>query len=618
MKRVIKTMDAERVRRALADSKAVEPTPTPVRSKVVLRKRRNLQTENKRPRLQLPPPRLENPREPTSKSVMKTVSSNTVSKSRKTRKPRAVQEPFYGANVRFFSGYVSSQKTRKKFGSERIIQELQRSPSDYEVYGGFFERPENWIVQPLQEMNLLRPGETKFEFEPQCMLGIGGQGCVFLGKIGSVSYAFKIRSRTPTAIHSGTASSPGRRRSPVFRSGTRGRIEEQELVEPDVAGERKKRVNFIDDTQQESLHREAVAAFRVYSACNMVPKPLLYGYTGRRDFEVFVMESMDYTLDDFIRGTVWKTRMTVMDLIWQRIRGSFEGCSRAGVVHFDIKPENIALKLDPGVVHTGLLDFGITKCQAYSLDKFLKGGKIYRPPGTVTFMGPRTHVWKPMSWVDDLLSSFFTIYIYGVSEGKSSYEKLSKPPLRKFNRPISSDDRSTLSPEEVAIYCLRYPPWVRFPYGASHPIKRKQNENIVKEEISLGMLKIHSITSPEDVGDLISIILNLDGFLDDTIEMQTGIDPEEFSSRAAVFLQTFLVGNISPFADWWLGFAREIRNLIDRYHAQTTEGKRRKNMGVVLDLLKRNVEKPEEIEGLIEASSYGRKIIETDMETPFE
>lgn len=614
-------MDAERVRKALEISKAIEPTveggiPAPYRSKVALRKRRDPNSENKRNHLQLPPLKVEMPPEPKSKSVMKTVKPKT-SKSRQPRKPKGSREPFYETSVKFFSGYTSSKDTRKKFGAQRIVQELQRNSSDYESYGSFFEKPENWIVQPLQEMNLLRPGETKFVFEPQCILGIGGQGCVFLGKIGTVSYAFKIRSRTPSAIHSGTASSPGRRRSPVFRSGDRGKIEEQEPEEPmDLKG-KKKRVNFIDDTQQESLHREAVAAFRVYSVCSMVPKPLLYGYTGKQDFEVFVMESMDYTLDDFIRGTNWKSRMGVIDLVWHRIRESFEGCSRSGVVHFDIKPENIAFKLDPGVVYTGLLDFGITKCQAYSLDKFLKGGKIYRPPGTVSFMGPRTHIWKPMSWIDDLLASFFTMYIYGVSEGKSSYEKLSRPSLRKFKYPISVEDRKTLSPEEVVIYCLKYPPWIRFPYGASHPIKKKQNENIVKEEISLGMLKIHSITSPEEVGDLISIILNLDGFLDDTIEMQSGIDTEDFSSKTAVFLQDFLVKNISPFVDWWLGFAKEIRDLVDKYHSQTTEGQRKKNMGVVQDLLRKNVDKPEEIEGLIEASSYGRKMIEADIETPF-
>lgn len=611
-------MDAERVRRALEVSKAIEPTKEAdyYRRKVASRKNQD-EEKTKRKYMQLPPVKLEIPRELKPKTVMKTVKTATKAKKPKqVRKPKERKDSLFDASVRFFTGFTSSQETRKKFGAQRIVQELQRNANDYELYGRFFEKEENWVVQPLQEMNLLKPGETMFVFEPQCILGIGGQGCVFLGKIGSTSYAFKIRSRTPSAIHSGTAASPGRRKSPSFRSGDRGKIEE-EILDTGDGPENRKRVNFIDDTQQESLHREAVAAFRVYSSCNMVPKPLIYGYTGNHSFEVFVMESMDYTLHDFIRGTNWKTRMTVLDSTWSRIRESFEGCSRSGVVHFDIKPENIAFKLEPGILYSGLLDFGITKSQSYSLDKFLKGGKLYRPPGTVTFMGPRTHIWKPMSWADDLLASFFTMYLYGTSEGKSSLDKVFKTSIRKFKFPISVEDRKTLSPLEVVAYCLKYPPWSRFPYGSSHPVKKKQNENIVKEEVSLGMLKIHSITSPMDVGDIVSVILNLDGFLDDTIEMQ-GAEAEEFSQKAAEFLQEFLSKTTPRFVEWWIGFSEEIRKLIDHHHSQTTEAQRKKNMGVILELLRKNVSRPEEIEGLIEDSSYGRKLIEADMERPFQ
>lgn len=612
-------MDAERVRKALETSKAIVsiPSENPYHRKIASRKKRSnlgLEAENKRRHSQLPPLRLVMPQEPKPKSVMKTVKPPSKPRQRKVQ--RQTKDPLYDANVRFFSGYTSSQETRKRFGVQRIVQDLQRTPSDYETYGNFFEKSENWAVYPLQEMNLLRTGETKFTFEPQCILGIGGQGCVFLGKIGSVSYAFKIRSRTPSAIHSGTASSPGRRKSPVFRAADRGRIEEQVSEDQEINRGKKKRVNFIDDSQQESLHREAVAAFRVYSHCNIVPKPLLYGYTGGYDFEVFVMESMDYTLNDFVRGTTWKTRMEVLPVLWSQLRSSFEGCSRAGVVHYDIKPENLAFKLDPGTVSVGLLDFGITKSQAYSLDKFLKGGKIYRPPGTVTFMGPRAHLWKPMSWIDDFLASFFTMYIYGTIDGKSSFEKLRKPGLRRFKYPISPEDRKTLSPEEIAIYCLKYPPWARFPYGASHPIKKRQNENIVKEEISLAMLKIHSISSPENIGDIVSIILNLDGFLDDTVEMQ-GADDADKSGLSAAFLEDFLAKNVQEFVDWWLGFAAETRALIGRLHSATGEGQRKKNFAVIQDLLRRHVEKPEEIEGLMDASSCGRFLIEADMEIPF-
>jgi hypothetical protein len=131
------------------------------------------------------------------------------------------------------------------------------------------------------------------------------------------------------------------------------------------------------------------------------------------------------------------------------------------------------------------------------------------------------------------------------------------------------------------------------------------------------MLKIHSISSPENLGDIVSIILNLDGFLDDTIEMQGVSDPEDFSSSSASFLQDFLRKNVQEFVDWWIGFAEETRTLVRKLHAQTSEGQRVKNFGVIAELLRKNVENFGEIEGLIEDSSLGRMIIEADMETPF-
>lgn len=553
---------------------------------------------------------MEQKREIKSKSLMKTVKRPT--KQPKAKVPKKIKNQFYDVNVKFFTNFVSAHETRKKFGSQRIIQELNRSSDDVQTYGSFFEHPENWVITPVQEMNLLKPNETSFPFEPQCILGIGGQGCVFLGKIGSASYAFKIRSRTHSAISSGTSSSPGRRRSPAFRSGDRGRIQETPMEEDSG---KKKRVNFIDDGQQESMHREAVAAFRVYSACNMLPKPLLYGYTGKQSFEVFVMEHMDYTLHDLIRGTTWKTRMGVLGDVWTKFKECYSACETAGVVHFDLKPENVAFKLEPSQVYMGLLDFGITKSHNYSLDKFNKGARIFRPPGTVSFMGPRTHLWKPMGYIDDFLASFFTMYIYGTSEGTNSYDKLtSQTTIRRFRYPVGVEDRKTMTPHEVAIYCLRYPPWSRFPYGSSHPIKNRQNESIVKEEISLGMLKIHSMTSPQNVDDIVSIILNLDGFLDDTMDMQETPNREEYSSLAATFLETFLSKQIPKFAKWWLDFTVECKERLDDLHRKTPEPKKKKNYESVHQILKRNLSAPEEILGLIQESSYGLKLVELDLQ----
>jgi serine/threonine protein kinase len=467
-------------------------------------------------------------------------------------------------------------------------------------------------------MDLINPrtSEEKYQFEPECLLGVGGQGCVFLGKIvnpniENTSFAFKIRARTKSAIHSGTSSSPGRRRSPEFRI-VEGCIREEVNVDDD--GNEKRVVNFIDDTQQESLHREAVAAFRVYAQSNMNPKPLLYGYSSKLDFEIFVMDIMDYTLNDFIRGTTIKTRMDCLGEVWKIIKDGFDNCSQSGIVHYDIKPENVGIRITKGVLETGFLDYGISKSQGYSLEKFAKGSKIHRAPGTVSYMSPRTHIWKPMSWMDDFLSSFFSMYVYSTSEGKSSLEKISG--IKKYRSPLSQEDRKTITPESLAAYCIKYPPWNRFPYGNIQALKKKQTESIVKEEISLAMLKIHAMTHPTTVDDIVSILLNIDGFLDDTMEMQDveGGSREEFSNKAAQTLQTILVKQTGKFHIWWLEFSMEVRRLIEQFWETTEETYKDKSYQTIFKLIKTNIPNHDDIVGLINDSSCGRKLIETNFE----
>ena len=543
------------------------------------------------------------------------------SKPGKTSKPiKENSSLLYSSCVKFFSGFTSSHLIRKKFGSQRILQELQRNTQENEAYGGFFGKQDNWTVSAVTEMNLLDPHRQFFTYQPECLLGVGGQGCVFLGKFLDIetekdkSYAFKIRARTKSAINSGTSSSPGRRRSPNFRV-VEGRLKEQELFDTSrgvpLDDSNGSKLNFIDDLQQEALHREAVAAFRVYSQSQMHPKPVLYGYSAKMDYEVFVMDIMDFTLNEFMRGTNWKTRMDCLNEVWRIVKESFDNCHQSGIVHYDIKPENLGIRIINGKLETGLLDFGISKSQGYSLDLYCKRTTIYRPPGTIANMSPRSHVWKPMSWMDDFLSSFFTMYNYGTTEGKSSFEKMDK--VKKYKSTISTEDRKLMTPESVAIHCLRYPPWARFPYGTNHALKKKQNETIVKEEVSLAMIKIHSLASPKTLEDIVSILLNIDGFLDDTMDAK-GIAEEaersEFSSKAAQTLQGVFTRNLNKLSIWWLDFAEEVRRLVDEFWVATPEEKRQSSYEATVKLINANLPNHEDIDFLIENSTCGRKIIE--------
>jgi serine/threonine protein kinase len=548
-----------------------------------------------------------------SKSIIRSIKREPPQHRTKQEVPLAKSKSLYPAAVKFFSGFTSSHMIRKKFGSQRIVQELQRNTQDNETYGGFFGKQDNWSVVVVPEMNpdqdLLQ--EKTLTYQPECLLGVGGQGCVFLGHFTSSptkSYAFKIRTRTKSAINSGTSSSPGRRRSPNFR------IVEGALMEN---GEDEKTNDFIDDMQQESLHREAVAAFRVHAKTQMNPRPILYGYSVKLDYEVFVMEIMDFTLNDFIKGTNWKTRMDCLGEVWTILKDSFDNCHAAGIVHYDIKPENLGIRITNGTLETGLLDFGISKTIGYPLDRYCRGSSLYRPPGTVTYMSPRSQVWKPMSWMDDFLSSFFTMYIYATVEGKSAYDKIAG--VKKYKMNISSEDRKTMSPESLAVHCLRFPPWIRFPYGgSSHPTKKRQNETIVKEEISLAMLKAHAIANPRTQDDIISILLNIDGFLDDTMDLQGLLNDEEgegrsaFTNQAVGTLRGMFTRSLSRFSTWWLEFAEEVRRLTDQFWRSTPEEKRMGSYQAIMKMLDDHVPNNDDVKCLIENSTCGRQLIETD------
>lgn len=512
---------------------------------------------------------------------------------------RRQAEQLFDHCLNFFPSFRSSIETKRRFGVERILHELQRDASDYESYHEFFTHQENWVVRPLPEMNILDPTADSFEIRPECLLGTGGQGCVFLGVVRGQPVAAKIKACDASKL--GARRRPSSRRSPSFRiSGSK--IEESSRGASSDG-------NFLNDGTQGSLHREAVAMFRVHCKHPMHPKPLLYGTTQDGAFEMFVMEVVDYTLFDFIRGTTVRARMSCVETIWKMVWDAIRGCSDSDVVHFDIKPENIGFKLVGGDARVGLLDFGISKTPGYRLDRFVRGGKLYRPPGTVNFMSPTTHLWKPMTWIDDYLSTFFTMYAFSTRDGKGGVRYPHPPTPRSF--PVSGESRASMTPEDVVSYCLYFPPWRRLPYGSNHPLKKKNHENIIKEEISIAMLKIHAITSPTVTHDLVSVILNLDGFLDDTAELHRD-DSTAFSHRCVALLGDVMQRQLGAFSRWWIRYAAETRKILDGIHADTPPAIRDRNRLFVTELLENHVPSHEEILGLIKESSYGMKLVEMD------
>jgi hypothetical protein len=129
------------------------------------------------------------------------------------------------------------------------------------------------------------------------------------------------------------------------------------------------------------------------------------------------------------------------------------------------------------------------------------------------------------------------------------------------------------------------------------------------------MIKIHSIANPITLDDIVSILINIDGFLDDTMDLRVFAseeDRQQFSSVAAGTLQALLTKSFNKFQLWWLDFAEEVRRLTDEFLAKTPEEKREISYNRIIKMLEDFLPGAEDVKALIEHSSYGRQLIETD------
>jgi hypothetical protein len=71
---------------------------------------------------------------------------------------------------------------------------------------------------------------------------------------------------------------------------------------------------------------------------------------------------------------------------------------------------------------------------------------------------------------------------------------------------------------------------------------------------------------------------------------------------------------MGKFHIWWLEFSMEVRRLIDQFWDTTEESYKDKSYQGILKLLKTHVPNHDDILGLINDSSYGRKLIETNFD----
>jgi hypothetical protein len=228
---------------------------------------------------------------------------------------------------------------RRRPGLERILTSLEAE--DASTYESIIKSPKQWTICPIPELNLMAGESSEVNFIPQYLLGVGGQGCVLGVKINEESYAIKFRLRQKK-----TVSPSNKRRSPIFRK--RG----GEICEEESGNSAN---TFLNDSDQEPLHREAVGMFCVNAVSDMYPKPYVYGTVRGGAYEAMVMDLSDFTLHDIIQWTTWKTRMTMLYSLWDKLKLAMGKCFQGGVVHHDIKPDNVGIKLKDKEVKMGLI-----------------------------------------------------------------------------------------------------------------------------------------------------------------------------------------------------------------------------------------------------------------------
>lgn len=572
---------AERVRKALLKSGGIEEyDPVDYLKKINSRRIKGTNTKA----IMLKVKQLKNH---ANRNLKVKATSKTPSKIRMIQQRHASVD-LYSHILSIYRSSLSEHLSRRRPGLERIIARLEAE--DSKIYESLVKSPKFWSIEPLQELNLMTSGSEDVSFTPQYLLGVGGQGCVLAVNIGSETYALKFRLKAKK-----TTSPVNKRSSPIFRKRGSEVCEEDNQTSANA---------FLNDSDQDPLHREAVGMFCVNAVSDMYPKPYVYGHIKGGGYEAMVMDLTDFTLYDIIQWTTWKTRMSMLYTIWDQLQKSSNKCFQGGVVHHDIKPDNVGLKIKDSSILMGFIDYGISRKEGFEINNYYRNGRLIRMPGTVSYMSPRTHMWMKSSWIDDHMGLFFTMYNYATAEGRNDYSKLSVGGLHKrLKNPLNNDDRKNAKPEEIAIYCLKYPPWVRFSglVGQKNTtLKKKINEQIVKEEISVAMLKIHAMTNPKDLDDIISVILNSDGYLDDTSQ------EEVFKEACATFLRGVLRRHLAEFVGWWITYAADLRKTLEKMPNNPDQYNK------LMDLVKAIIDNPQDMIELIENSTCGKLCIEAD------
>ena len=184
---------------------------------------------------------------------------------------------------------------------------------------------------------------------------------------------------------------------------------------------------FILKRAKKELTNKEIARFkREFDVMNDLSSPyILEVYCYNPDKNEYIMEYMDYTLDEYV--TAHNSKLTIIQRkgIAQQILRAFDYLHSKGHLHRDISPKNILIKEYDDTLVVKLSDFGLVKIPDSTLTTVNTEFKGYFNDPALVVEGFDTYGIVHETYA-------LTRVIYFVMTGKTNTEKISNPNLRTF------------------------------------------------------------------------------------------------------------------------------------------------------------------------------------------
>ena len=184
---------------------------------------------------------------------------------------------------------------------------------------------------------------------------------------------------------------------------------------------------FILKRAKKELTNKEIARFkREFDVMNDLSSPyILEVYCYNPDKNEYIMEYMDYTLDEYV--TAHNSKLTIIQRkgIAQQILRAFDYLHSKGHLHRDISPKNILIKEYDDTLVVKLSDFGLVKIPDSTLTTVNTEFKGYFNDPALVVEGFDTYGIVHETYA-------LTRVIYFVMTGKTNTEKISNPSLRTF------------------------------------------------------------------------------------------------------------------------------------------------------------------------------------------